>query len=112
MKANGVASHRTLHVGPIQEAIWRVPNFGPPARDRFERLRLEYEPGYEMLTMVADGDRLTLQLGHDRADALIAAFEDVAIGLGDFGIGTSNDRRADAWVFWWMSPSAMADPRK
>jgi hypothetical protein len=41
----GEACHRTLRLEPVTDAILRVPNYGPKAKGRFEKLRIEYVPG-------------------------------------------------------------------
>ena len=105
MVAEAGPSHRTLQLGAVTPAIWGVPNFGPPRHDRFEKLRLEYSPEEDALALDEIDGRLTLRLGEKRSAALSAAFAEVSVGLGDFGIATSEDKHADSWMFWWMPRS-------
>ena len=97
------ACHRTLSLGHVSADIfWGVPNFGPPKADRFEKLRIDYLPAASDLQLLENDGRLDLTLGAARADNLKAAFVDVGIGDGDFGIGTSDRKNAETWMFWWM----------
>jgi hypothetical protein len=107
MKVAGMPAHRTLSLGTVTPDIWNVPNFGPPKADRFAKLRISYVPEAPDLRLVASEGRLELNLGAARAVYLTAAFAEVAVGLGDFGIATSNDKHAETWMFWWM----LAPPR-
>ncbi len=100
MVAGAVPSHRTIRLGTVTSAIWGLPNFGPPRRDRFEKLRIEYCPEEVTLSLNEIEGRLTLRCGEKRAASLSAAFNDLAAGLNDFGIATSDDKHADAWWFW------------
>ena len=102
MKAAATACHRTLSLGIVTPAIWGVPNFGPAKHEHFEKLRVDYVPESSELTLVENDGRLELGVGELRATDLIAAFTDVSIGDGDFGIGTSDKKRAESWMFWWM----------
>ena len=102
MVAEAAPCHRTLRLGAVTPALWSVPNFGPPKRDRFEKLRIDYAPEEEALGLSEIEGRLTLRLGKKRSASLSAAFAEVSVGLGDFGIAVSDDKRADSWMFWWM----------
>ena len=104
--AGGSACHRTLRLEQVTSAISAVPNFGEPKADRFTSMRMAFEPDAGDLTMEQDGDRLILTFGNKRIRALRAAFTEVEVGMGDFGITTSNDRKAKSWWFWWMPWSA------
>jgi hypothetical protein len=99
---SGEACHRTLRLGKVTEDIWRVPNFGPPKHEHFARLRLEFVPDADDLSLEVDGDRLILTAGNKRIRKLGSAFADVEIGDGDFGLATSASRKAEHWMFWWM----------
>lgn len=105
MVAASGASHRTLQLGSVTPAIWTVPNFGPPRRDQFGKLRLEYSPERDALSLDVIDGRLTLRLGERRSAALSTAFAEVSVGLGDFGLAPSDDKHADSWMFWWMPRS-------
>lgn len=104
--AGGEACHRTLKIEPVTAAISEVPNYGQPKPDRFVSMRIAFEPDAGELTMEEDGDRLTLTFGNKRLRALRAAFTEVEVGIGDFGIATSDDRKEKGWYFWWMPWSA------
>jgi hypothetical protein len=98
----GDASHRTLKLEPVTDAILSVPNYGHKAEGHFEKLRIEYVPGFDALRMASDGPSLIMTIGGQRVRKLSAAFAEVEVGTGDFGIATSDDRRAESWMFWWM----------
>jgi hypothetical protein len=98
----GEACHRTLKLGAVTERILSVPNYQRPTHGRFRTLRLDYSPEATTLTMQLDEERLILTVGPKRITRLTAAFAEVEVGLGDFGIATSDDRKADHWMFWWM----------
>ncbi|AQR74543.1 hypothetical protein [Sphingomonas sp. LM7] len=100
MVADAMPSHRTAQLRPVTSKVWGLPNFGPPKGDRFERMRIEYRHEQEALSLDAAEDRLVLGFGAARAPSLRAAFTDLMIGQNDFGIVPSDDRRADAWMFW------------
>jgi len=96
------ACHRTLKLGSVTRAIWEVPGFGEAKGDQFTDMRVVFEPDAMGLTMAADGERLTLTLGNKRLPNLRAAFTEVEVGLGDFGVATSDVRQNKGWWFWWM----------
>jgi len=98
----GEPSHRTLRLEPVTDAILSVPNYGQKAKGRFEKLRIEYVPGFGDLRMAPDGARLTMTIGDRRLRKLSSAFAEVEVGLGDFGIATTDEKRAETWMFWWM----------
>lgn len=102
MVGEAAPCHRTLRLHAITPAIWGVPNFGPPKRDRLEKLRLQYDPAEVALSLSEIDERLTLRLGEKQSSSLSAAFADVSVGLGDFGIATSDEKRPEVWMFWWM----------
>lgn len=97
----GAACHRTLRLDPVTEAILSVPNARYRPAGRFTRLRIEYRPDFDALDLSPDGELLTMAIGGGRVRKLSAAFADVEIGGGDFGIAPSDDKRADPWMFWW-----------
>ncbi len=103
--AGGEACHRTLRIPDVAPAISGVPGFGKPKGDRFTVLRVIFKPDATDLSMEVEGERLTLTLGNRRIAALRAAFTEVEVGMGDFGIATSDDRKAKGWWFWWMPSS-------
>jgi len=96
------ACHRTLSLARVSEDIWAVPNFGPPKADRFEKLRINYSPAASDLNLLENEGGLDLTTGMALANSLKAAFVDVGIGDGDFGIATSDKKNAERWSFWWM----------
>jgi hypothetical protein len=106
MKEGASTCHRTLRLSPVTDQIWSVPNFGPPKKDSFDRVRIEYSPQSEDMQLTENPERLVLRLGASRVNAVSAAFAEVSVGLGDFGIATSDDPRPDIWMFWWMLPDA------
>jgi hypothetical protein len=65
-------------------------------------LRLEFRPDFEDLEIIVVEERLALTVGNNRIKSLSAAFALVKVGNGDFGIATSENRRAESWMFWWM----------
>lgn len=103
--AGGEACHRTLKLRLVARAISDGPGFGEAKDDRFTAMRIVFRPEASDLTMSVDGERLILTLGNKRIRALRAAFADVEVGQGDFGIATSDDRKAKGWWFWWMPRS-------
>jgi hypothetical protein len=98
----GDQCHRTLKLEPVTDAILSVPNYGHKVTRRFEKLRIEYMPGFDELRLAPYGAALTMTLGNRRLRKLSAAFAEVEVGLGDFSISTSNEKRAETWMFWWM----------
>lgn len=104
--AGGETCHPTMKLGRVTPVISAVPNYGDPKADRFACIRIMFQPDAGDLAMEEDGDRLILTFGHKRLPALRAAFAEVEIGMGDFGIATSEDRKEKGWWFWWMPRSA------
>lgn len=100
--AGGETCHRTWKLERVTPTIAEVPNYGEPKADRFTSIRIAFEPDAGELTMEEDDDRLILTFGDKRLRALRAAFAEVEVGIGDFGIATSDDRKAKGWWFWWM----------
>jgi hypothetical protein len=98
----GEPSHRTLRLERVTESILSVPNYGQKIAGSFSRLRIAYSPECEELQLSAEDDRLLMTVGGRRLRKLSAAFADIENGGGDFGIATSDDRKADPWMFWWM----------
>jgi hypothetical protein len=104
--AGGSACHRTWKLESVTPAIAEVPNCGEPKADRFTSMRIFFQPDANDLTIEEDGDQLILTLGNKRLRALRTAFAEVEVGIGDFGIATSGDRKEKGWWFWWMPWSA------
>jgi hypothetical protein len=98
----GEACHRTLRIEPVTRAVLRVPNFGDKAAGVFTKLRIDYDPAFQDLRIVPDGEALTMTIGDRRLRKLAAAFAQMEAGGGDFGIATSDNSKADPWMFWWM----------
>ena len=98
----GDSCHRTLRLEPVTEAILSVPNSGRKTAGRFEKLRIVYLPEFEELRLAPEDGMLVLTAGSRRLRKLSAALGWVEAGDGDFGIATSDDRKADPWMFWWM----------
>jgi len=98
----GEPSHRTLKLAAVTDAVLSVPNYAQKNAGQFEKLRIEYRPDFENLRITPEGAALMMTIGDQRMRKLAAAFADVEIGGGDFGIETSSDRNADPWMFWWM----------
>ena len=98
----GPACHRTARIEPVTEKILNVPNFGKKTVGGFEKLRIEYVPEFDDLRLEPEAAMLTMTIGARRLRKLSAAFTEVEIGNGDFGIDTSDDRKSDPWMFWWM----------
>ena len=98
----GEQCHRTLKLAPVTDAILSGPNYRQKKADQFEKLRIDYLPSFEDLRISPDGDVLIMTIGDPRLRKLAAAFARVEVGGGDFDIETSNDRKADPWMFWWM----------
>lgn len=97
----GARSVRNL-IDRVTDNVLAVPNAGYRLAGRFDRLRLDYKPELDALSLTPDGNMLTLALGGRRARKLAAAFASVEIGDGDFGIAPSDEKRAAFWMFWWM----------
>ena len=98
----GEPCHRTLKLAPVTDAILSVPNCGYKKAGDFEKLRIEYLPNFEDLRIVPNANALVMTIGKPRLRSVTAAFAEVEVGLGDFGIATSKDRKANPWMFWWM----------
>jgi hypothetical protein len=96
-----MACHRTLRLCAVTDEVLAVPNYGKKALGSYDRLRIDFEPGATELSLSPEADRLTLVVGNSVLPELAAAFASVEAGGGDFGIATSNNRRADPWMFWW-----------
>lgn len=97
----GPACHRTLSLASVTEDVLSVPNYSRQPLGRFDRLRIEFQPDVLDLSLNPNDDRLVLVVGNARLRKLVAAFADLEIGGGDFGIATSDSRRSDPWMFWW-----------
>jgi len=97
----GDGCYRTLKLGSVTENIWNVPNFGQPKNDAFTSMRVEFCPDFDDLELQEVDGRLVLKLGNNRIEMLRAAFAEVEIGKGDFGISTSDRRNPEIWMFWW-----------
>ena len=106
--SGGDACHRTLSLAPITDAVLREPGYNRPCADRFDKLRLVYEPNFAELNLTAEDSGLILTLGQTRLRKLSAAFADVERGGGDFGIRPSVNHKTDPWLFWW-APNSGAD---
>lgn len=104
--AGGETCHRTLNLAQMTRAVWEGPNYGEPRRDNFASMRIAFDPDARDLTMKATETRLVMTMGNAQLRHLRAAFADVELGRGDFGIGTSNSRKCDIWMFWPMPWSA------
>jgi len=98
----GDSCYRTLTLEPVTDAILSVPNYGGKALGRFEKLRIAYLPEFEELSLSPESEMLVMTVGPPRLRKLAAAFAEVEVGLGDFGIVTSDGRKAERWMFWWM----------
>ena len=86
----------------MTDDLLSVPNYGHKAKGRFEKLRIEYVPGFGELRITPEAAALIMTIGDRRLRKLSAAFGEVEVGRGDFGIGTSDEKRAESWMFWWM----------
>jgi hypothetical protein len=102
----GEPTHRTLQLERVTDAILSVPNYAHKLSGRFENLRINYQPAFDELNLSPEGEKLVMNVGPRRLRKLTAAFSEVEVGLGDFGIDTSDDRKADPWMFWWMPREA------
>jgi hypothetical protein len=94
--------HRTLRLEHVTDTVLSVPNAGFRVAERCSKLRVEYRPDCAELMLEPDGGVLTLTVGGTRLVKLAAALAEVEVGLGDFGIRPTDDRKAEAWMFWWM----------
>ncbi|MBB6124911.1 hypothetical protein [Sphingobium subterraneum] len=99
--SGGGACHRTLKLDSITDDVLRVPNYDQKSFGQFSRVRIEYQPDAQDLSLHPENDRLVLTVGNRRLQKLASAFTDVEIDGGDFGIRTSDNRRAEHWMFWW-----------
>ncbi len=98
----GEPYYRTIKLGQVTEEIWNVPDFGIPKKDKFATMRVQFSPEVNDLSMSIDQDRLVLTLGNAQLKSFTTALAQVENGDGDFGIGTSEKRNAESWMFWWM----------
>lgn len=98
----GEVCHRTLRIELVTEAILSVPNYGDKAVGAFTKLRIEYEPAFQDLRIQPNGEALIMTIGERRLRQVTAAFAEVEVGLGDFGIATSDSSKSAHWMFWWM----------
>ena len=98
----GEPCYRTLNLAPVTDDILSVPNYGHKLAGKFEKLRIAFDPGAEDLQLSPVGETLEMTVGNTRLRFLTAAFADVEIGIGDFGISPSDNRKSDPWMFWWM----------
>ncbi|WP_222992577.1 hypothetical protein [Sphingomonas colocasiae] len=98
----GEACSRKFGLAPVTGAILSVPNAGRKIEVHFKRLRISYLPDFEDLHLAAEDERLLMTVGDRRIHKLSSAFALVEKGGGDFDVRTSEDRKADPWMFWWM----------
>jgi hypothetical protein len=98
----GEACHRSLRTEPVTDAILRVPNFGDKTVGAFRKLRIEYEPAFQDLRILPSGEALSMTVGERRLRKVAAAFAAMEVGGGDFEIATSDSRKSEPWMFWWM----------
>lgn len=98
----GEPCHRTLRLEPVTDAILSVPNYGRKPAGRFEKLRIEYRPECGDLGLSPADEALIMTVGDRRLRKLSAAYAEVEIGMGDFGIHTSESWKSEYWMFWWM----------
>ena len=108
----GEPRHRTLRLAQVTGAILSVPNYAHKIAGGFEKMRIEYVPDFDELRMTPSGVALTMTIGDRRVGELSAAFADVEAGIGDFGIATSDAKRAETWMFWWLPRIANQDGRR
>ena len=90
----------------MTDAILRVPNYAHKLSGRFEKLRINYQPAFDELSLSPEGEKRVMNVGRRRLRKLTAAFSEAEVGRCDFGIDTSDDRNADRWMFWWMPREA------
>lgn len=98
----GAPCHRTLNLETVTNEILSVPNYGGAIAGGFGRLRVVYRPEFDDLQIEPDGEKLVMTIGERRIGKLSAAFAEVEVGMGDFGIDASDDRKMPSWMFWWM----------
>ncbi len=108
----GEPCYRTLNLAPVTGDILSVPNYGHKIAGKFEKLRIAFDPGADDLQLSPVGETLEMTVGNARLRFLTAAFADVEIGIGDFGIMPSTNRKADPWMFWWMATVSLPDNGK
>ena len=93
--------YRTWKLAPLPENAWRVPNYGRPRRDRFDRLRVNFDREATSLSFDVEGEMLILSLGPESLEKVVACFTSVSIGEGDFGISPDPNDKEPPWMFWW-----------
>lgn len=98
----GQSCYRTLRLERVSEDVLSVPNCGHKIDGHFEKLCINYDPAFAALDMRPNGAMLVITIGDRRLRRLAAAFARVEVGEGDFGINTSDEKRAPGWMFWWM----------
>ncbi len=100
--SGGEECFRTLTLAPVTDVVLNVPNAGRKIEPCFEKLRISYSPAFDGFGLSPEDGMLHMTVGGRRMHKLSAAFACVEKGGGDFGIRTSDDRKADYWMFWWM----------
>lgn len=98
----GAPCYRTLKLEPVTDEILSVPNYGRATVRHFDKLRVAYSPEFADLLIEPDNETLVMTIGQRRIGKLSAAFAEVEVGMGDFGIDASDDRKVPSWMFWWM----------
>ena len=58
----GEPCHRSLRLESVTDAILSVTNYGQKAKGRFDKLRIEYVPGFDELRIASDGATLTMTI--------------------------------------------------
>jgi hypothetical protein len=98
----GEPCHRTLRLERVTDAVLSVPTYGRKADGNFEKLRIEYVPGFDELRLTPEDTALTMTIGDRRLRRFTAAMAQVEVGVGDFAISPSNEKRSRNWWFWWL----------
>lgn len=94
----------TLRLGKVPEAAWGTPNFGAPAKDRFECLRITCDEEADELSISDDKGLLSICGARTHLESLWAGFRSLTIGEGDFGLNPNGEGKDPLIMFWWAIP--------
>lgn len=97
----GKVCHRTLRLESVSDALLRGIGYDRKCLRQFDKLKLQFVPEAEDLSLQPVEDKLVMTVGNRRLRKLASAFAEVEVGGGDFGITTSDNKRAESWMFWW-----------
>lgn len=97
-------AYRTLRLGAVPEAAWNAPNLGTPAKNRFERLRINYDEAADCFSISEEERLLSICGARRHLESLWAGFLSLTIGQGDFGLTPNGQGNDPLIMFWWAIP--------